>query len=121
MLTEAQIELLDEAGHVEDRVRIVGAGEVTLATRGEPRLQVTAGEPADVDAVIALRGGVVTIEVKKHRVLRVNDELLISTRSFSPGRSLVPSLFWIQMLNWPLSLVRVGPLNTLVRAALTTS
>ena len=49
--------------------------------------------------------------------LRVNVELLISTRSFSPGRSLVPSLFWIQMLNWPLSLVRFRPLNTLVRAA----
>ena len=49
--------------------------------------------------------------------LRVNVELLISTRSFSAGRSLVPSLFWIQMLNWPLSLVRVRPVNTLVRPA----
>jgi hypothetical protein len=33
MLTEAQIEIVDETGHVEDRVRIVGTGEVALATK----------------------------------------------------------------------------------------
>ena len=48
---------------------------------------------------------------------RVNVEFVISIRSFSPGRSLVPSLFWIQMLNWPLSLVRLRLLKTLVRPA----
>lgn len=32
VLTKAQIEIVDDAGHVEDRVRIVGTGEVALAT-----------------------------------------------------------------------------------------
>ena len=76
MLTEAQIEIVDDAGRVEDRVRIVGTGEVALATRGESCLQVVPDDPADVDAVIALHDGNVTIEVKKHQALRVDDGFL---------------------------------------------
>jgi hypothetical protein len=76
MLTEAQIEIVDEAGHVEDRVRIVGAGEIALATKDRARLQSTSEDPADVDAIIALRGGSVTVEAKKPRALRVDDEFL---------------------------------------------
>lgn len=75
MLTEAQIEIVDETGRVEDRVRIVGTGEVSLATKGEARLQVTS-DPADVDAVITLRDGSVTIEARKPEALRVDDEFL---------------------------------------------
>jgi hypothetical protein len=75
MLTEARIEIVDETGWVEDRVRIVGTGEVALATKGEARLQVTS-DSADVDAVIALRDGSVTIEARKPEALRVDDEFL---------------------------------------------
>jgi hypothetical protein len=76
MLTEAQIEIVDEAGHVEDRVRIVGTGEVALATRGTSRLQLPSDDPAEVDAIIALRDGMVTVEVKRQQVLRVDDTFL---------------------------------------------
>jgi hypothetical protein len=76
VLTEAQIEIVNESGRVEDRVRIVGTGEVALATRGESRLEVAPGDPADVDAVIALRDGSVTIEARKHQALRVDDVFL---------------------------------------------
>ena len=73
MLTEAQIELVDDAGNVEDRVRIVGTGEVALATRGTSRLEVTPEDLTEIDAVIRVRDGVVTIEAKKHQVLWVDD------------------------------------------------
>jgi hypothetical protein len=76
MLTEAQIEIVDDAGNVEDRVRIVGTGEVALATTDRAWLQLTPEDPADVDAIIALRGGSVTIEAKKDQALRVDDEFL---------------------------------------------
>jgi hypothetical protein len=64
MLTEAEIEIVDETGHVEDRVRIVGTGEVALATMGTAWLQLPSDAPAEVDAVITLRDGTVTIEAK---------------------------------------------------------
>ena len=76
MLTEAQIEIVDDTGRVEDRVRIVGSGEVALATKGGARLQAAASDPADVDAIIALRDGAVTIEARKSEALRVEDEFL---------------------------------------------
>jgi hypothetical protein len=76
MLTEAQIEIVDDAGHVEDRVRIVGTGEVALATKGTSRLQMTSDDPTDVDAVITLRDGAVTIEAKKHQALHVDGVFL---------------------------------------------
>ena len=76
MLTEAQIEIVDDEGRVEDRVRIVGSGEVALSTKGEARLQAAGSDPADIDAIIALRDGIVTIEARKSEALRVKDEFL---------------------------------------------
>ena len=76
MLTEAQIEIVDESGVVEDRVRIVGTGEVALATTGTAWLQLPSDAPAEVDAVITLRDGTVTIEAKKFEALRVDNEFL---------------------------------------------
>jgi hypothetical protein len=76
MLTEAQIEIVDDAGQVEDRVRIVGTGEVALATKGTLRLQVRADDLTDVEAIVTLRDGAVTIEAKKHHALCVNDVFL---------------------------------------------
>src|SRR5262245_8275854 len=76
VLTEAQIEIVDDAGHVEDRVRIVGTGEIALTTKDGPRLQMASDAPADVDAVIRLRDGAVTIEARKDQALRVDDAYL---------------------------------------------
>lgn len=76
MLTEAQIEIVDEAGVVEDRVRIVGNGEVALATGGAAPLQLTSGHAPDADLVIALHQGVVTVEAKRSNVLRIGDDFL---------------------------------------------
>jgi hypothetical protein len=76
MLTEAQIEIVDDSGQVEDRVRIVGNGEVALATKGTSRFQLTSDDPADVDAIIRLRDGAVTVEARKHQALRVDDAFL---------------------------------------------
>ena len=76
MLTEAQIEIVDEAGHVEDRVRIVGTGEVALATKDRAWLQLPSEDPTDVDAIIALRDGFVVVEAKKPRALRVDEDFL---------------------------------------------
>jgi hypothetical protein len=76
MLTEAQIEVVDDDGNVEDRVRIVGTGEVALATKDRAWLQLTSEDPADVDAIITLRNGAVTIEARKAHALRVGDVFL---------------------------------------------
>jgi hypothetical protein len=76
MLTEARIEIVDDTGQIEDRVRIVGTGEIVLATKGTSRLQMTSDDPADVDAIIRLRDGAVIIEAKKHQALRVDDAFL---------------------------------------------
>lgn len=76
MLTEAQIEIVDETGHVEDRVRIVGTGEIALATKDRAWFQLTSDDPADVDAIIALHGGSVTVEARKPKALRVDDAFL---------------------------------------------
>jgi hypothetical protein len=76
MLTEARIEIVDDTGQVEERVRIVGTGEVALATKGTSRLQMTSDDPADVDAIIRLRDGAVTVEARKHQALRVDDAFL---------------------------------------------
>ena len=89
MLTEAQIEIVDETGNVEDRVRIVGTGEVALATTGTSWLQLPSDAPAEIDAVITLRDGTVMIEAKKFEALRVDDEFLPMAKPRDVQRGLV--------------------------------
>jgi hypothetical protein len=89
VLTEAQIEIVDEAGRVEDRVRIVGAGEVALATQGRSRLEVAPDDPASVDAVITLRDGYIYVEAKKHQALRVDDAFLPAAAPREVQRGLI--------------------------------
>ncbi|HWO18819.1 MAG TPA: hypothetical protein VNO30_08580 [Kofleriaceae bacterium] len=89
MLTEAQIEIVDETGNVEDRVRIVGTGEVALATTGTSWLQLPSDAPAEIDAIIVLRDGAVTIEAKKFEALRVDDEFLPMAKPRDVQRGLV--------------------------------
>lgn len=93
MLTEAQIEIVDDAGHVEDRVRIVGTGEVALATNGTSRLQVITEGPAEIDAIIRLRDGFVTIEAKKPDALRVNDAFLPMAQPRDIQRALIAFIY----------------------------
>lgn len=92
MLTEAEIEILDESGHVEDRVRIVGSGEVALATAGTPRLLLLAEGLADIDAVIKLRDGAVTIEAKKHQALHVDEGFLPMAEPYAAQRAVIATL-----------------------------
>jgi hypothetical protein len=78
VLAQAQIEIVNDAGQIEDRVSIVGAGEVGLATRDRCELQVVSPEQAgpQPDAVIVLRDGAVFVEARAPGTLRVNGKEL---------------------------------------------
>lgn len=92
MLTEAQIEIVNDAGQVEDRVRIVGTGQVALATRGTCRFHVPSDNPSDVDAVITLSDGVVVLEAKTHEALRVDGVFLRAADRREVEHELVASI-----------------------------
>lgn len=92
MLTEAEIEILDESGHIEDRVRIVGSGEVALATAGTPRLLIVAEGASDIDAIIKLLDGAVTIEAKKHQALHVDEGFLPMAEPYAAQRATIATL-----------------------------
>lgn len=84
MLTEARIEIVDLTGHVEDRVSIIGKGEVGLSTKGRCEFQAMSPGRPDVnpDVVIVLRDGDVYVQVKAAGTLQVNGkDLAIAERT----------------------------------------
>jgi hypothetical protein len=70
----------------------VGAGEVALATAGSPRLQLFSEGAADIDAVIKLLDGAVTIEAKKHQALRVDEGFLPMAEPYAAQRAVIATL-----------------------------
>jgi len=91
MLTEAHIEIIDDAGEIEDRVSIVGAGEVGLATQGRCEFQAVSPEQAGAqpDVMITLRGGAVFVEAKAPGTLRVNGKELGRAERMAVDRELI--------------------------------
>lgn len=91
MLTEAHIEIVDDAGEIEDRVSIVGAGEVGLATKGRCEFQVVSPERAgpQPDVMIILRDGAVFVEAKASGTLRINGKELGRAERMAVGRELI--------------------------------
>jgi hypothetical protein len=91
VLAHAQIEIVDDADQIEDRVSIVGAGEVGLATKGRCEFQVISSELTGPppDAVIVLRDSVVFLEVKTAGALRVNGRELGSAERMAVEHELI--------------------------------
>src|SRR5689334_15199975 len=91
MLAEAQVEIVDDADEVSDRVRIVGSGEIGLATKGRCELQVVSSEGgrAQPDMVIVLRDGAAFVEVKAPGKLHVNGKELGRAERLAVDRELI--------------------------------
>ena len=91
MLTEAHIEIVDDAGEIEDRVSIVGAGEVGLATKDRCEFQVVSPERVgpQPDMVITLRDGAVFVEANVPGTLRVNGKELGRAERMAVERELI--------------------------------
>lgn len=75
VLAEAQIEIVDDGGEIEDRVRIVGAGEVGLATTGRCEFQTVLPE-CGADVVFVLRDRTFFMQAKSSGMLHVNGKEL---------------------------------------------
>jgi len=86
-MLQAQIDIVDEAGHTEESVTIVGSGRVSLGTRASGGY-LHADEAAPDLAVIAQDGTRVSIEVKAENALQ-HDDAYIATGSFdlTPAQS----------------------------------
>ena len=92
VLTEAQIEIVDPAGIVEDRVNIVGGGEVGLSTRDRKcEFHAISSEHGDhdIDVVISLRDGMVFVQAKAAQTLRVNGKYLAAAEKMNVHRELI--------------------------------
>lgn len=94
MLAQAQIEIVDDAGETQDRVLIVGAGEVELATQGRCELRVVLPERAgpSPDVLIALRDGAVIVEAKAPGTLQVNGKALDCAERLAVDRELIAQI-----------------------------
>lgn len=73
-MLQAQIEIVDEAGHTEDLVTIVGAGQVSVGMRAGSCLHTDEATP-DL-AVIWHSGSRVWVQVKAANALRQHDRYL---------------------------------------------
>lgn len=80
-MLQAQIDIVDEAGHTEESVTILGSGRVSLGTR-DTGGYLHADEAAPDLAVIAQNGAHVSIEVKAANSLQ-RDNNLMATGSFT--------------------------------------
>jgi len=78
-MLQAQIDIVDEAGHTEESVTIVGSGRVSLGAR-QTGGYLHADEAAPDLAVIAQDGGRVSIEVKAANALQ-RDNAFLATGS----------------------------------------
>lgn len=88
-MLQAQIDIIDEAGHTEESVTIVGSGRVSLGTR-DPGGYLHADEAASDLAVICQEGTRVSIEVKVANALQ-RDNTFVGIGSFdlSPARDAI--------------------------------
>jgi len=102
MLAHAQMEIVDDAGQIEDRVSIVGAGEVGLATQGRCEFHVASPESAGPppDAVIVLRDGAVFVEARAPGTLRVNGRDLGRAERLVVDRELIAHIAAMHRRLW---------------------
>jgi hypothetical protein len=82
-MLQAQIDIVDEAGHTEESVTILGSGQVSLGTR-ETGGYLHADEAAPDLAVITQDGTSVSIDVKVANALQ-RDNVFIARGSFDLG------------------------------------
>ena len=73
-MLQAQIDIIDEAGHTEDSVTILGRGQVSLGFRNGSYLHSDEAQP-DL-AVISHDGARVLVQVKAANMLRRDNQLL---------------------------------------------
>ena len=104
-MLQAQIDIVDEAGHTEESVTIVGSGQVSLGTR-QAGGYLHANEAEPDFAVIAKDGDRLWIEVKQPNALR-RDTGFLATGSLEVASSSDATLAFIAELQRYLKIARV--------------